>query len=110
MAYYKVFCFFCSVRLGSIVVGILSFVKSIEKSTDFEIKKRKKIIVPCFQAQQAIPALYITIMGPTYFSSTSKYLEEYVKDKQLDDSFLPEFKSIDKRKRNPETDHSNRLI
>lgn len=91
MPYFNSFCSFCSVRLGSIVVGILSLV-------NHTIFKPFSILmnIPKLQVQDIAPAFIMISMGPSWFSSFSKFTEDYIKDNGLDDRYLPDIRLIDK--------------
>lgn len=90
MPYYNSFCSFCSVRLGSIVVGILSFV-------NHAIFKPFSILISAiFQVQDIAPAFIMISMGPSWFGSFAKSAEDYIKDNGLDDRYLPDIRMIDK--------------
>lgn len=98
MPYFTSFCAFCSVRLGSIVVGILSLVNSTDsKDLTFDFQfTMNEIKFRYFKAQDIVPAFVMISMGSNWFSSFAKYSEEYIKENGLDDDYLPEIRSIDK--------------
>ncbi|XP_031635564.1 uncharacterized protein LOC116348645 [Contarinia nasturtii] len=64
MPYYRVFCTFCSVRLGAIIVGIISFIEI------------------------AIYTIIISTKGSDFFITIAKCAEDYIRDNGLDAGYL----------------------
>lgn len=95
MPYLDIFCFVCSIRLGSISTGILSIV-SRGFSSPFQPGELCFLIH--FQIQITVPMVFLVIEGSDVLKDFAEKLENYFENTDVDTDFLMLMKYLQERK------------